>query len=99
MNVRNNKMNVPFKQPINNVQFRKLEGIYISASEKNITKCTHTVYNVTCLMKRKQLVAKSFTSLIYTNFNGRICVELVKLLKLKSCCGMSLLSKFALFII
>jgi hypothetical protein len=44
MNVRNNKMNVcvPFKQPINNVQFRKLEGVYISASEKNITKCIHT---------------------------------------------------------
>ena len=60
MNVRNNKMNV-----------RKLEGVNISASEKNITKCTHTVYNVTC-----------FTSLIYTNFNGRICLELVKLLKL-----------------
>ena len=33
-------------------------------------------------MKRKQLVAKSFTSLIYSNFNGRICLELVKLLKL-----------------
>ena len=42
MNVRNNKMNVPFKQPINNVQFRKLEGVNISACEKNITKCTHT---------------------------------------------------------
>jgi len=42
MNVRNNKMNVPFKQPINNVQFRKLEGVNISACEKNITKCIHT---------------------------------------------------------
>ena len=36
-------MNVPFKQPINNVQFRKLEGVHISASEKNITKCTYCI--------------------------------------------------------
>ena len=63
----------PSSNQLINVQFRKLEDIYISASQKNCTKCAHTVYNVTCLMKRKQLVAKSFTSLIYTNFNGRIC--------------------------
>ena len=62
----------PSSNQLINVQFRKLEDIYISASQKNCTKCAHTVYNVTCLMKRKQLVAKSFTSLIYTNFNGRI---------------------------
>ena len=72
----------PSSNQLINVQFRKLEDIYISASQKNCTKCAHTVYNVTYLMKRKQLVAKSFTSLIYTNFNGRICLELVKLLNM-----------------
>jgi len=33
-------------------------------------------------MNRKQLVAKSSSSLIHTNYNGKICLELVKLLKL-----------------
>jgi len=39
-------------------------------------------HSATCLMNRKQLVAKSSSSLIHTNCNGRICLELVKLLKL-----------------
>jgi hypothetical protein len=48
----------------------------------HVRKTVQNEHNATCLMNRKQLVAKSSSSLIHTNCNGRICLELVKLLKL-----------------
>ena len=68
MDMTNNKMNVPSKQPINYIHFWQLVLINFTAVERNYPDVACTAYDIASLMKWYPQVAIWYCTLINTNF-------------------------------